>query len=112
MYYPMRAVRTRQYKYIRNLAHKLDYPFASDLYNSPTWQTMLHRGEKNMGKRTVDQFIHRPAEELYDVASDPAEARDLAGDPKHAATLAELREKVRAWQKKTGDPWVVKDRYE
>src|SRR5262249_3392463 len=32
MYYPMRAVRTRRYKYIRNLAHKLDYPFASDLY--------------------------------------------------------------------------------
>jgi N-sulfoglucosamine sulfohydrolase len=112
MYYPIRAVRTRQYKYIRNLAHKLDYPFASDLYNSPTWQAMFHRGEKNMGKRTVDQFLHRPAEELYDVANDPAEARNLAGDPKYAATLAELREKVRAWQKKTGDPWVVKDLHE
>src|SRR5262249_42783217 len=28
MYFPMRAVRMRKYKYIRNLAHKLDYPFA------------------------------------------------------------------------------------
>src|SRR5262249_61908982 len=28
MYYPMRMLRTREYKYILNLAHKLDYPFA------------------------------------------------------------------------------------
>src|SRR6185437_8532435 len=43
MYYPVRTIRTRTHKYIRNLAHKLDYPFASDLYNSATWQGILQR---------------------------------------------------------------------
>src|SRR5262249_30996062 len=60
MYYPMRAIRTRKFKYIRNLAHKLDYPFASDLYNSPTWQSILKSGEKMLGKRSVELYVHRP----------------------------------------------------
>jgi N-sulfoglucosamine sulfohydrolase len=112
MYYPMRAIRTRTHKYIRNLAHKLDYPFASDLYNSPTWQGVLKRKEKKLGQRTVAQFLHRPAEELYELANDPHELRNLAGDSRHAATLAELRKRLRAWQEKTNDPWVVKYGYE
>ena len=37
MYYPMRVVRGRQYKLIWNLAHPLPYPFASDLWEAPTW---------------------------------------------------------------------------
>jgi arylsulfatase A-like enzyme len=32
-------------------------------------------------------------EELYDLKADPTEERDLAGDPAHAQTLAELRER-------------------
>lgn len=112
MYYPMRAVRTRQYKYIRNVAHKLDYPFASDLYGSASWQAILGRKDDKMGKRTVTQFVNRPLEELYDVAKDPAEANNLAGDPKHAAMLEELRQKVRTWQQNTGDPWTIKYRHE
>src|SRR5688572_11319898 len=41
MYYPMRALRTRKYKYILNLAHQLPFPTAEDLFNSPTWQNTL-----------------------------------------------------------------------
>src|SRR5262249_42201870 len=106
MYYPQRMCRTRQYKYIRNLAHQLTYPMASDLYHSLTWQGILKRGGKGMlGKRSVAQFLHRPAEELYDVEKDPTETRNLAGDAAHAETLAALRKKVRDWQEKTKDPW-------
>lgn len=112
MYYPMRAVRTRQFKYIRNLAHKLDFPFASDLYRSPSWQGVLKRGDNKMGARTVEQYVRRPLEELYDVQADPAETKNLAGDPAHAETLAGLRKKLRAWQEATRDPWLVKYEYE
>jgi N-sulfoglucosamine sulfohydrolase len=112
MYYPMRAVRTRKYKYIRNLAHKLDYPFASDLYHSLTWQGILKRGDAKMGLRSTEAFLRRPLEELYDVEKDPTETRNLAGEAAHAKTLEALRQKVRAMQQKTGDPWMVKYQYE
>jgi len=112
MYYPMRAVRTRKYKYIRNLAHKLDYPFASDLHDSSSWQGILKRGDKTMGKRTVEQFVHRPLEELYDLEKDPDELKNLAGSAGHAKELAALRKKVRDWQERTGDPWVIKYQHE
>jgi choline-sulfatase len=36
---------------------------------------------------------HRP--ELFDLAADPEETRDLAGDPAHAATLAEMERRLR-----------------
>ena len=61
-----------------------------------------------MGKRTVEQFIHRPAEELYDLDADPNEVTNLAGDARHAGTLKGFRADLRAWQEETKDPWVVK----
>ncbi|HEY7426596.1 MAG TPA: sulfatase [Gemmataceae bacterium] len=112
MYYPMRVVRTRTHKYIRNLAHKLDYPFSSDIYGSPTWLGILERGDKTMGGRTVESFIHRPLEELYDLENDPNELKNVAADPKYAEVLKDLRERLKAWQTKTRDPWLVKYRYE
>jgi N-sulfoglucosamine sulfohydrolase len=112
MYYPMRVIRTRKHKYIRNLAHKLDYPFASDLYNSPTWQGILERGDKMMGGREVEKYVHRPLEELYDLESDPNELKNVAADPKYAEVLKDLRERLKTWQTKTRDPWLVKYRYE
>ena len=81
MYYPMRMVRTRTHKYILNLAHPLEYPFASDLWGSDTWQGVLKRGDKMMGQRTVKAFLHRPKEELYDLTADPNELKNLAADP-------------------------------
>ncbi len=111
-YYPMRAVRADRYKYILNLAHGLPYPFASDLYASPTWQGVLRRGDKMYGGRTVEAFIHRPRHELYDLKADPWETKNLADDPAHAEILAELKAKLKNWQKKTKDPWIVKYRYE
>lgn len=112
MYYPMRAVRTRQFKYILNLAHPLPFPFASDLWESPTWQAARRAGAERFGLRRVAEFIQRPREELYDLAADPHEARNLAADPAHAPTLAALRGRVREFMETTGDPWVVKWAYE
>ncbi|MFO0877297.1 MAG: sulfatase [Gemmataceae bacterium] len=112
MYYPMRALRTRKYKYIRNLAHKLDFPFASDLYESPTWQSILRKKDNQMGVRTVTAYVQRPAEELYDLDADPAEARNLAADPGKADLLTQMRSRLRAWQEKTNDPWLIKYSHE
>ncbi len=83
MYYPVRLIRGRRYKYILNLAHQLPFPFASDLFASPTWQGVLNRGDKMLGNRTVDAYIHRPRHELYDLESDPHELVNLAESAEH-----------------------------
>ncbi len=112
MYYPMRVVRGRRYKLIWNIAHGLDYPFASDLWAASTWQATIRRGEKYYGKRTVEAYIHRPKFELYDLEADPHEVNNLADDPAHAEILATYKAKLKAFQKRTKDPWIVKWQHE
>jgi N-sulfoglucosamine sulfohydrolase len=112
MYYPMRMIRTRTHRYILNLAHPLEFPTAADLYASPTWQGILKRGDDRMGVRSVKTYLQRPREELYDLEKDPHAVKNLADDPAHAGTLKELRARLRAWQQKTGDPWLVKYTHE
>jgi N-sulfoglucosamine sulfohydrolase len=108
MYYPMRAVRTRRYKLIWNIAHQLPYPFASDLWEARTWQAVMRRGDVYYGKRTVAAYLHRPRFELYDLATDPDETINLADDPAQAGRRAELESKLRDFQRRTRDPWLVK----
>ena len=112
MYYPMRVVHTRRYKLIWNIAHGLEYPFASDLYASATWQGILKRGATHYAKRKIDAYLHRPKFELYDLQKDPHEVVNLANDPKHAKILKELQDKLKAFQKRTKDPWILKWNYE
>lgn len=69
--WPMRVVRERKYKLIWNIAHGLDFPFASDLWAASTWQATLRSGGKFYGKRTLEAYLHRPKFELYDLENDP-----------------------------------------
>jgi N-sulfoglucosamine sulfohydrolase len=109
MYYPMRVVRSGRFKLIWNIAHPLPFPFASDLFGSATWQDALRHGEDFMyGKRTIKTFVNRPAFELYDLEADPDELHNLAVDENHRATLVELKQKLRDFQRRTGDPWELK----
>jgi N-sulfoglucosamine sulfohydrolase len=112
MYYPMRTIRTRTHKLILNLAHPLEFPFASDLFASKTWQAVRSQGLKMMGERSVAAYVHRAREELFDLEKDPNELVNLAGDPKQADVLADLRTRLKEWQEKTKDPWLSKYTYE
>ncbi|MCA9174936.1 MAG: sulfatase [Planctomycetales bacterium] len=113
MYYPMRVIRTRKYKLIWNIAHGLPYPFASDLWDAPTWQEIYKQGpDAYYGKRTVHNYIHRAKFELYDLEADPDEVVNLAEEKLHAAVLEELKLKLKEFQKQTKDPWLLKWDYE
>ena len=113
MYYPMRVVRDRKYKLIWNIAHPLDYPFASDLWVASSWQAQLQKGPSApYGVRTVDEYVHRPEFELFDIAADPDESRNLAREPEYADVLAEYQQKLKSLQKRYDDPWVMKWEYE
>jgi N-sulfoglucosamine sulfohydrolase len=113
MYYPMRVVRGRRYKLIWNIAHQLPFPFSTDLWRSATWQSAWRQGpDAAYGRRTVASYVNRPEFELYDLEQDPHESRNLAGDARHAAVLAEHKQKLRDFQARTSDPWVLKWTYQ
>jgi N-sulfoglucosamine sulfohydrolase len=105
-YYPMRSVRTRQYSYFLNLEPALSVPVASDVQTSPTWQALISTPNARLGKRTLQAFQHRPAEELYALRSDPDEVVNLVQDAGHQEALKELRETLRARRAATHDPWL------
>ena len=113
MYYPMRVIHTRNFKYILNLASGLPYPFASDLWESPTWQSIFKQGESTLyGPRTVREFIHRPRHELYRIDSDPIESVNVAENLEYRAELLRLQTELKQFQEQTLDPWIVKYEHE
>jgi len=110
MYYPMRGIRTTRFKYIRNLLPELEFPFASDLWASATWQSIREGGGK-LGKRPIQAYLHRSGEELYDIQKDPDEVVNLAASSAYQKTLHEMRTEVHAWRKRSRDPWLILGTY-
>ena len=108
MYYPMRTIIGERYKLIYNLAYKLDYPAASDLWESPTWQASLKSENQMFGKRSIKKYMQRDQFELYDLKSDPDEVNNLAKNPEHAEVLEKMKAQLKGWQQETKDPWVLK----
>ena len=110
-YYPMRVVRTAQWKFIYNIAWKLDFPTASDIHASATWQATVRDG-RALGARDVDGYLHRPRFELYDLEADPGELENLAEDPTQSERVGEFVALIQDFQLNTGDPWYHKWIYE
>jgi arylsulfatase A-like enzyme len=113
--YPVRAVRTREHLYVLNLrsdrgpAGEPTFPAPdagyADVDPSPTKDRLL-RGADDPALATAfaRAFARRPAEELYDVARDPGQLRDLARDVEFAAVRDALRARLAAWMEAHGDP--------
>lgn len=102
-----RAVRTRDFKYIRN--EYSDAPFYLKLAyreNVPMMAEMRRLFEA--GKLSPLQASYfqtpRPAEELFDLRADPDEVHNLANDPAFAATKAGLSSALSAWRTQINDP--------
>lgn len=106
--YPTRALRTSDWKYIRNLHPEYYYTTHVDLVQSAekagyfdSWDEKAKTDPK--AAAIVHRYHERPAEELYDLRADPFEQNNLAGDPKQAARLKSMREEVDAWMKENHD---------
>jgi N-sulfoglucosamine sulfohydrolase len=100
-----RAVRDNRYKYIRNDYTDIRNQPPADAVRSPTFQAMRRlRDAGSLSPEASRMFaVPRPAEELFLVAEDPHELRNLVLDPRHASALHELRRVLTAWQEETGD---------
>jgi arylsulfatase A-like enzyme len=113
--YPMRAVRTREFLYIRNLRPdrwpagdpelwKSVGPFG-DIDPGPTKDFILnHRAEPKYAQFFELACAKRPAEELYDIGKDPEQLHNLASDPAYASARQKLADQLDQWRKQTGDP--------
>ncbi len=112
MYYPMRAIRNKQYKLIYNIANELTFPLALDLVESSAWQSVTSTGSKVFGKRSINTFLHRPKFELYDIQKDPGEINNLANQKQYQTVFNDLLKKLKQFQKDTKDPWFHKWTYE
>lgn len=93
-YNPVRAIRTDQYKYIRNFWHLPSVYLPDDVFASLAGREV----------REQFQFGKRPSEELYDLDEDPYEKTNLAHDPEYAHVRNRLQTRLVRWMKNTSDP--------
>ncbi|MFN7930276.1 MAG: sulfatase [Blastocatellia bacterium] len=113
--YPVRAIRTREFLYIRNLrpdrwpAGDPEAYFAvgayGDIDGGPTKDLLLARKDD----AAIANFFNlacakRPAEELYDLRADPGELHNVAADKKYASAKQKLRAALDKWMQTTADP--------
>jgi len=102
--YPVRSVRSDRYKYIRNLNHLAAFHNTLIASEKTYWPSWVQKAKTDpAAARLVEMYQRRPAEEFYDLASDPWELKNLADDPAQAERKANLGKELDAWMAQQGD---------
>ncbi len=107
----LRTVRDARHRYIRNFTP--DRPFLQpNAYKEkqyPVWSLLPALNAQ--GQLTPAQKAlcapSMPAEELYDLQTDPHEIRNLAESPEHRETLQRLRAALEKWIEETRDQGAI-----
>ena len=104
--YPVRSIRTESHKLILNLNHP--EPFRNVVTaRGEFWASWLEKaGRDAAARKLVEGYQRRPEVEFYDVAADPYELDNLAGDPRQASAIAGLRRRLESWMAAQGDQGV------
>jgi len=105
----VRAVRDRQYRYIRNyMPNRITLQHVAYLFNAPSarsWSEAYRKGKTDSVQSLA--FLPRPAEELYDTENDPWETNNLAGDPAYRKVLKRMRRAMDRWRMEVRDAGVI-----
>ncbi|MGH2368532.1 MAG: sulfatase family protein [Chloroflexota bacterium] len=96
-YTPARCVRSERYKYIRNFTRQ-------PAYVDNGWMARFAANRAAVEAAAQVFAAPAPADELYDLRSDPHELRNLAADPTYAPLLERLRACLHAFLRETDDP--------
>ncbi|HUQ69957.1 MAG TPA: sulfatase/phosphatase domain-containing protein, partial [Planctomycetaceae bacterium] len=132
--YPQRAIKTKDYLYILNFEPDrwpLGNPYNLTETDSPTAEELtedtyathldtdagpakawlvLARNDPQWKPYYDREFGKRPREELYVLADDPGEIRNVAGDAKYVAVQRDLNQRLMNELTRTADPRVTGDR--
>ena len=118
--YPVRAVRTNEWLYIRNLRpdrwpagdpemYVSVGPYG-DIDGGASKTVLLERRNDPSIRRFFDlATAKRPAEEMYDLKADPNQLTNVAADRNRADEKARLRRILDEWMRTTGDPRAIAD---
>jgi N-sulfoglucosamine sulfohydrolase len=106
--YPIRSVRDTQFKFIMNLRPNTYHSNHSDILRRPNsdgyWDSWDNAGERDpRAAAIVQKYYVRPAEEFFDLESDPAEQINLIHSEKHQEQINEMRRLLIDWLKAQGD---------
>ncbi len=102
VYFGIRSIRSRRFKYVWNFTPEIQFQNActkSGIFKS--WQAKA--ADDPDAAEKVRRYEHRPGEELYDVTKDQYEWNNLADDPKYAKVKAGLRKLLAEWMEAMGD---------
>jgi N-sulfoglucosamine sulfohydrolase len=106
----IRAVRDKQFKYIRNFEPQLPYAqrvsYGEEMPTMQVWRKWNAEGKLNAAQKLFFAPT-KPKEELYDCNADPHEINNLAANPKYAEKLKELRGALDKWIEETHDLGAV-----
>jgi N-sulfoglucosamine sulfohydrolase len=102
----IRAVRDKQYKYIRNYRPEQGYYLPIDYREKiPSMQELLKLLDEGKLNNIQMQWFrdHKPKEELFDCKADPFELNNLADNPAYKNKLDELSTEMDRWLNAIGD---------
>jgi N-sulfoglucosamine sulfohydrolase len=110
--YPIRSLREGRWKYIRNLHPEFAFTTHIDLPGKlgqrPYFSTWEQAALNDKHAAEIVQRYHaRPADELYDLDSDPHEQHNLAAEPAHAQRLKAMQSTLANWMRDQGDQETV-----
>lgn len=92
----VRTLRKGRYEYVRNFQpfnfDGLQNNYRYNMLAYQEWRTLYHAGKLNAVQRQF--FEARPAEQLFDIESDPYETRNLANDPQFADVVRDMRDRM------------------
>jgi N-sulfoglucosamine sulfohydrolase len=101
----LRSIRTSRYRLVHNAYIDLPHGSPADVSESPTWRALHKR--KQEGRLTAAQSrlfeVPRAEIEFYDLAHDPWELVNLAGEPGYRERLQAHFAELAEWRKMTGD---------
>lgn len=118
--YPVRAIRTNEFLFIRNYRpdrwpagdpeqYVAVGPFG-DIDDGPSKRLLLGgRTSPSLSRFFALATGRRPAEELYDLKKDPGQTVNVAADAAYAAARDRLKKELDSWQRATGDPRATED---
>ncbi|GAB3020190.1 sulfatase [Niabella terrae] len=111
--YPMRSIRTADYKLIWNLRPNKKFhikymmnPKKTDSY----WNGWVAKGQQDpQAQQKIDRIVHHPSLEFYDLKKDPYEMNNLAGQAQYASLVTAYKKALEAWMQEQGDRGAAMD---